>query len=120
MIRRLFVSFVLAGSAVALANSIANAQSPNPVLLAPPAARAGMAPAPVPYNQPTPMRIPGVGASGKSRYVHVPGSRGRTVNIPAGAPFETFQDRVATCTQYGAASGLSPGKLATFTRSCAN
>jgi hypothetical protein len=118
MIRLLIVSFMLAGSVVALANSMANAQSPNPALLAPPAARAGLAPPPVPYNQPTPMRLPG--ASGRSRYVHVPGSRGRTVNIPAGAPFETFQDRVATCTQYGAASGLSPGRLATFTRSCAN
>jgi hypothetical protein len=118
MIRLLIVSFMLAGSVVALASSIANAQSPNPALLAPPAARAGLAPPPVPYNQPTPMRLPG--ASGKSRYVQVPGSRGRTVHIPAGAPFQTFQDRVATCSHYGAASGLSPGKLDTFTRSCAN
>ena len=42
------------------------------------------------------------------------------MHIPAGAPFQTFQDRVATCSHYGAASGLSPGKLDTFTRSCAN
>src|SRR5260370_36937300 len=108
MIRLVIVSFMLAGSVVALANSTANAQSPNPALLAPPAARAGLAPPPVPYDQPTPMRIPG--ASGKSRYVQWPCSTGRTVHIPAGAPRQTRQGPFTTCTHYVGASGLPPAQ----------
>jgi hypothetical protein len=111
MIRLLIVSFLLTGSVAVLVKSEAAAQSPNPVLLAPPAARAGLAPPAPP--------IPTTGSSQGTMYVQVPGSA-RNVRIPAGTPFKTFHDRVAACNHYGAASGLRGGRLSTFTSSCAN
>lgn len=115
----MFRFFVISSLFVAAIGAVspAGAQSPNPVLLAPPAARIGMAP-------PAPT-IPG-GHSGRGshfiggpHYVQVPGSA-RTVTIPSGARFNTFHDRVAACSHYGAASGLRGGRLNTFTSSCAN
>jgi hypothetical protein len=119
MIRLLVASFLLICSVALLAKTQARAQSPNPVLLAPAGGRAGLAP-PAP---PIPRMQSSAGSTGQaldgSISVHVPHSH-RTVHIPAGTPFNTFQDRVAACTQYGAASGLRSGKLGAFTRSCAN
>jgi hypothetical protein len=111
MIRLLIAVLMLAGSVTLLARTQAQAQSPNPVLLAPPAARVGMAP-PAPH-------IPRTGSSQGPMYVHVPGSA-RDVIIPSGTRFKTFHDRVAACTHYGAASGLRSGKLNAFVGSCAN
>ena len=54
MIRILIASsFMFAGSITGLATSQANAQSPDPALLAPPAAQAGLAP-PVGLTEPAP------------------------------------------------------------------
>jgi hypothetical protein len=53
MIRILIASFMLAGGIAVLATSQANAQSPDPALLAPPAAQAGLAP-PLALAQPSP------------------------------------------------------------------
>jgi hypothetical protein len=53
MIRNLIASFMLAGSIAALATSQAKAQSPDPALLAPPAAQAGLAPPSV-LSEPAP------------------------------------------------------------------
>jgi hypothetical protein len=119
MIRLLVASFLVICSVALLAMTQAGAQSPNPVLLAPAGGRAGLAP-PAP-SIPRMQSSSGSGgpALDGSISVHVPHSR-RTVHIPAGTPFGTFQDRVAACTQYGAASGLRAGRLGAFTRSCAN
>jgi hypothetical protein len=111
MIRLPIAVLLLAGSVALLAGTQAQAQSPNPVLLAPPAARVGMAP-PAPH-------IPRTGSSQGPMYVHVPGSA-RDVIIPSGTRFKTFHDRVAACTHYGAASGLRSGRLNAFVGSCAN
>ena len=53
MIRILIASFTLAGSIAALATSQANAQSPDPAFLAPPAAQAGLVPPSV-LSEPAP------------------------------------------------------------------
>jgi hypothetical protein len=53
MIRILIASLMLAGSIAALATSQAKAQSPDPALLAPPAAQAGLAPPSV-LSEPAP------------------------------------------------------------------
>jgi hypothetical protein len=53
MIRILIAFLMLAGTIPALAPSQAKAQSPDPALLAPPAAQAGLAPPPVP-SEPAP------------------------------------------------------------------
>ena len=120
MRRFLFVSLIVLAHIASQCGSFA--QSPNPVLLAPSGGRAGlvpMAPA-IPSIQPfQPSGSATSMATDGSIYVHVPRSR-RSVHIPAGTPFDTFQDRVAACTHYGAASGLKPGRLGAFTRSCAN
>jgi hypothetical protein len=108
---RLLIVSLLAGCVASLAQLQAFAQSPDPALLAPPLSRAGLAP-----PAPAPLRS---GSMQPSTSVHVPHSN-RTVHIPAGAPFKTFGDRVATCTHYGAASGLRGGRLSTFTATCAN
>jgi hypothetical protein len=53
MIRIPIASFIIAGSIAALATPEAKAQSPDPALLAPPAAQAGLAPpiwSPQPYG----------------------------------------------------------------------
>jgi hypothetical protein len=119
MRRFLIVCSIIAAAA---SQSQANAQAPNPVLLAPAGGRAGLAP-PAPTIPSTGPAQPSGGvvssAVDGSIYVHVPRSR-RTVHIPAGTPFNTFQDRVAACTHYGAAAGLRSGRLGAFTRSCAN
>jgi hypothetical protein len=118
MFRFLTVPFVLC---VAVAAAMpAQAQSPNPVLLAPPAAQRGLAPpAPSIPGQHSGIPLSPSGRIGGSRYVQVPGSA-RTVMIPSGTRFNTFHDRVAACTHYGAASGLRGGRLNTFTATCAN
>jgi hypothetical protein len=96
------------------------AQSPNPVLLAPPAAQRGLAPpAPSIPGQHSGIPLAPSGRIGGPRYVQVPGSA-RTVMIPEGTRFKTFHDRVSACTHYGAASGLRGGRLNTFTATCAN
>ena len=53
MTRNLIASFMLAGSIAVLATSQAKAQSPDPALLAPPAAQAGLAPPSV-LSEPAP------------------------------------------------------------------
>jgi hypothetical protein len=53
MNRILIVSLILAGGVAPLAGSQADAQSPDPALLAPPAAQAGLAP-PICQPQPAP------------------------------------------------------------------
>jgi hypothetical protein len=120
MRRFLIVCSIIAASIAAPLEGLA--QSPNPVLLAPAGGRAGLAPmAPaIPSIQPfQPSGSATSMATDGSIYVHVPRSR-RNVRIPAGTPFNTFQDRVAACTHYGTAAGLKSGRLGTFTRSCAN
>jgi hypothetical protein len=98
----------------------AQAQSPNPVLLAPPAALRGLAPpAPSIPGQHSGIPLSPSGRAGGPMYVHVPNSS-KTVMIPSGTRFNTFHDRVSACTHYGAASGLRGGKLSTFTATCAN
>jgi hypothetical protein len=106
--------------AVFAARTPVQAQSPNPVLLAPPAALRGLAPpAPSIPGQHSGIALSPSGRSGGPRYVQVPGSS-RTVMIPGGTKFNTFHDRVSACSHYGAASGLRGGRLNTFTATCAN
>ena len=69
MIRILIASFMLAGSIAALATSQANAQSPDPALLAPAPAQAGLAPSQNTALRPTytSPRSGGTSANMKSR-----------------------------------------------------
>jgi hypothetical protein len=114
-----FLILSIAMSAVAMCAPAA-AQSPNPVLLAPPAAQRGLAPpAPSIPGQHSGITLSPSGRSGGPRYVQVPGSA-KTVMIPGGTRFNTFHDRVSACSHYGAASGLRGGRLNTFTATCAN
>jgi hypothetical protein len=47
--------------------------------------------------------------------------RGRTVQIPAGQPNRnSFSDRVERCAHAGAAAGIGPGRMGSFTAQCAN
>ena len=47
--------------------------------------------------------------------------RGRTVQIPAGQPNRnSFSDRVESCAHAGAAAGIGPGRMGSFTAQCAN
>jgi hypothetical protein len=116
---RFMVASVAMSAAVAMF-APAWAQSPNPVLLAPPAAQRGLAPpAPSIPGQHSGITLSPSGRSGGPRYVQVPGSA-KTVMIPGGTRFNTFHDRVSACTHYGAASGLRGGRLNTFTATCAN
>jgi hypothetical protein len=118
MFRFLMISVVL--SVVVAMLTPAQAQSPNPVLLAPPAALRGLAPpAPSIPGQHSGIPLSPSGRAGGPMYVHVPNSS-KTVMIPSGTRFNTFHDRVSACTHYGAASGLRGGKLSTFTATCAN
>jgi hypothetical protein len=118
MYRFLSVSVVIFVAAAALMP--AQAQSPNPVLLAPPAAQRGLAPpAPSIPGQHSGIGLSPSGRAGGPMYVPIPGSA-RTVMIPSGTRFKTFHDRVSACTHYGAASGLRGGRLNTFTATCAN
>jgi hypothetical protein len=115
--------FLIASVAISAAVATlvpAQAQSPNPVLLAPPAAQRGLAPpAPSIPGQHSGIPLSPSGRSGGPRYVQVPGSA-RTVMIPSGTKFNTFHDRVSACSHYGAASGLRGGRLNTFTATCSN
>jgi hypothetical protein len=71
MIRTLIVSFMLAGSIAALASPEAKAQSPDPALLAPPAAQAGLAP-PIWSPQPYPRyAVPAPRPGGNIEQVHI-------------------------------------------------
>jgi hypothetical protein len=107
-------------SAVVVAVTAAQAQSPNPVLLAPPAAQQGLAPpAPSIPGQHSGIPLSPSGRAAGPRYVQIPGSA-KTVMIPSGTRFKTFHDRVSACTHYGAASGLRGGRLNEFTATCAN
>jgi hypothetical protein len=120
MSRFLLISLIVLATIASQSEGIA--QSPNPVLLAPAGGRAGLAPMAPPIPSIQPFQPSGSAtsiATDGSIYVHVPRSR-RSVRIPAGTPFDTFQDRVAACTHYGAAAGLKPGRLGAFTGSCAN
>jgi hypothetical protein len=118
MFRFLMISGVLSVAVAMLAP--AQAQSPNPVLLAPPAAQRGLAPpAPSIPGQHSGIPLSPSGRIGGTRYVQVPNSS-KTVMIPGGTRFNTFHDRVSACTHYGAASGLRGGRLSTFTATCAN
>jgi hypothetical protein len=115
-----FLVVPIATTAAAAAVMPAQAQSPNPVLLAPPAAQRGLAPpAPSIPGQHSGIPLSPSGRAGGPMYVHVPNSS-RTVMIPSGTRFNTFHDRVSACTHYGAASGLRGGRLGTFTATCAN
>jgi hypothetical protein len=116
MYRFLIASVVM--SAAVAAYAPAHAQSPNPALLAPPAAQRGLAP-PAPSIPGQHSGIPLSGRSGGARYVQVPGSA-RTVMIPSGTRFGTFHDRISACSHYGSASGLRGGRLNNFTATCAN
>jgi hypothetical protein len=116
MYRFLIASVVMSAAAL----SPVQAQSPNPVLLAPPAALPGLAPpAPPIPGQHSGIPLSPSGRAGGPMYVQVPGSS-KTVMIPSGTKFKTHQDRVSACTHYGAASGLRAGRLSTFTATCAN
>jgi hypothetical protein len=118
MLRTLIVSVVMSAAVAAL--TPVQAQSPNPVLLAPPAAQRGLAPpAPPIPGQHSGIPLSPSGRAAGPRYVQVLGSS-RTVMIPSGTRFNTFHDRVSACTHYGAASGLRAGRLSTFTATCAN
>ena len=117
MIRVLMISIAMSA---ALAVTPVQAQSPNPVLLAPSGALPGLAPpAPTIPGQHSGIPLAPSGRVGGPRYVQVPGSA-KTVMIPGGTKFKTFHDRVSACTHYGAASGLRGGRLNTFTATCAN
>jgi len=116
---RLSTALIAVCAAVAPAGP-AGAQSPNPALLAPPAAQRGLAPpAPPIPGQHAGIPLTASGRSGGPMYVQVPGTA-KTVIIPGGTRFRTFHDRVAACTHYGAASGLRAGRLGEFTATCAN
>jgi hypothetical protein len=118
MFRFLIASVVMVVAVAAL--TPAQAQSPNPVLLAPAGALPGLAPpAPPIPGQHSGIPLSPSGRVGGARYVQVPGSA-RTVTIPSGTKFNTFHDRVSACSHYGAASGLRGGRLNTFTATCAN
>jgi hypothetical protein len=54
--------------------------------------------------------------------VPVPGIQGNTgpAMIPARPPGQTNQDRTINCVQSGAASGVSPGQIGSFTQNCVN
>jgi hypothetical protein len=88
--------------------SDATAQSPNPALLAPGHALAMTPRSAAPLGQPT------------QQPLLVPSLSGPPVQIPAGTPFQTGQDRTSACVANGAASGIAPGSLGSFTASCAN
>jgi hypothetical protein len=105
MTRLAIVSFVLAGCIVALPTSEANAQSPNPTLLTP----GTMAPRSArPLGQPLQQPLSVLPLSGGP------------VQIPAGTPFQTQQDRTTACIEAGAAGGVAAGSLGSFTADCAN
>jgi hypothetical protein len=47
--------------------------------------------------------------------------RGRTVLVPAGPPDRnSFSDRVERCVHAGAAAGIRPNRMGSFTAQCAN
>jgi hypothetical protein len=47
--------------------------------------------------------------------------RGRVVQVPAGPPNrQSFSDRVERCMEAGAAAGLGPNHVSSFSRRCAN
>jgi hypothetical protein len=72
MIRILIASFLLAGSIAALASAEAKAQSPDPALLAPPEAQAGLAP-PVWSPQPYPRyAVPAPRPGGNTEQIDIP------------------------------------------------
>jgi hypothetical protein len=122
MIRFLMVSIAMSAAAVSALAAVTpvQAQSPNPVLLAPSGALPGLAPpAPSIPGQHSGIPLAPSGRVGGTRYVQVPGSA-KTVMIPGGTRFNTFHDRVSACSHYGAASGLRGGRLNTFTATCAN
>jgi hypothetical protein len=108
MTRLAIVSFVLASCIVALPTSEASAQSPNPKLLMPghslPMAPRSARPLGQPLQQP----------------LSVLPSSGGPVQIPAGTPFQTQQDRTTACIEAGAAGGVAAGSLGSFTADCAN
>jgi hypothetical protein len=71
MIRILIASFMLAGGVAAMASREAKAQSPDPALLAPPAAQAGLAP-PIWLSQPYPQyAVPAPRPGGNIKQVHI-------------------------------------------------
>ena len=109
MTRLAIVSFVLASCIVALPTSEASAQSPNPKLLMPghslPMAPRSARPVGQPLQQPLSV---------------LPSSGGPPVQIPAGTPFQTQQDRTTACIEAGAAGGVAAGSLGSFTADCAN
>jgi hypothetical protein len=109
MTRLAIASFVLASCIVALPTSEASAQSPNPTLLMPghslPMAPRSARPVGQPLQQPLSV---------------LPSSGGPPVQIPAGTPFQTQQDRTTACIEAGAAGGVAAGSLGSFTADCAN
>jgi hypothetical protein len=82
-----------------------------------PSPQLGGAPAP-PAIAPGPTNLPS-GFSQPSRVVTTP--RGRSVVVPNGPPDrDTFGDRTSRCIEAGTAAGLSPNRVGSFTRQCAN
>lgn len=71
----------------------------------------------VPYHvTPAPSTAP----TGSARNVYT--RRGRVVHVPGppGRGQDSFSDRVTRCVHAGAAAGIRPGELGSFTSQCAN
>jgi hypothetical protein len=108
MLRFVISTLLLASSMQVLPLSDATAQSPNPALLAPGRALPMAPRSAAPLGQPT------------QQPLLEPSLSGPLVQIPAGTPFQTEQDRTSACVANGAASGIAPGSLGSFTANCAN
>jgi hypothetical protein len=108
MIRLVVASFVLAAGVAVLPASRVGAQSPNPTLLMPGHSLPMAPPSPTPLGQPL------------QQPLLVPSPSGPPVQIPAGTLFQTQQDRTTACAEYGAATGVAPGSLGSFTAGCDN
>ena len=50
----------------------------------------------------------------------VPRASGLPVEVPRGGKNDSFGDRATRCMHAGAAAGVPPGEIGTFTRDCAN
>jgi hypothetical protein len=108
MIRFSITSLVLAAGVAALPVSEVGAQSPNPTLLMPGRSLPTAPRSPTPLGQPL------------QQPLSVPSPDGSAVQIPAGTQFQTQQDRTSACAGYGAAGGVAPGSLGSFTADCDN
>jgi hypothetical protein len=108
MLRFVIPTLLLASSMQVLLLSDATAQSPNPGLLVPGRALPMALRSAAPLGQPT------------QQPLLVPSLSGPPVQIPAGTPFQTEQERISACVANAAASGIAPGSLGSFTANCGN